>query len=242
VRYSPHVKVAIAVVLFACSSPPPAPPAPERPASLADRVRVQQRRVEQFFGAWLPAAFHLEVAPDRAAMTRYAAARWKVPELPCWAVAMGTGSTLLVLDPAVWKTEACDHATDDEAAVDRVIAHELVHVFHGQHRPDDPEFDHADDVGWFVEGLATWGSGQLTPDRERQLAEVLASGGGPTRLADVWTGKARYGAAGSLIRWIEQRFGRARLLQLLDLSTTAAILDNLDMTEEELLAAWRRSI
>ena len=73
----------------------------------------------------------------KKAMVAFAAERWKLPELPCWAVAMGTGTTLLLLDPPAWKTEACDHANDGPAEVDKVIAHELVHVYHGQQRPDD---------------------------------------------------------------------------------------------------------
>jgi hypothetical protein len=201
-------------------------------------VSAQQRVVEKFFGASI-APFELKIVPTHAAMQEIAAARWKVPELPCWAVAMGTGSTLLLLEPAAWKTEACDHATDTEADIDRVIAHELAHVFQGQQRPADRELANADDVGWFVEGLATYASGQLTPDRIQQVRELVAAGKAPTKLADAWTGKTRYGVSGSLVKLVDERFGRAKLLAALTASTQSELLAALGTTEDQLLAQWR---
>ena len=47
-----------------------------------------------------------------------------------------------------------------EKRVQALIAHELVHVYHGQRSPR-PDFHGMDDVGWFVEGLAVLASGQL---------------------------------------------------------------------------------
>jgi hypothetical protein len=222
------VRVSI-LVLVACASQPPA----ARPQSdpRVDRVRANQVIVEQFFGGTLQ-PYAVEVVPTHAAFEAYAKQRWGVPELPCFAVAMGTGSTLVLLEPTTWATEACDHANDTPEDVDRVIVHELVHVFHGQQRPSDRELERADEVGWFVEGLATYASGQLTPAREQQVRETAP----PAQLADAWSGKARYAISGTIVRYIDRRYGRAMLLELLPLSKNAEILAKLGLTEAELLA------
>lgn len=233
----------VTLVLAGCGSPAVAPPESPRPpppasASLDGRIAAQQRAIETFFRISLR-PYQRAIVADHRALAQAARERWKVPDLPCWAVAMGTGTTLLLLDPAAWAREACDHARDSDAEVDRVIAHELAHVLHGQQRPADPELEHADDVAWFVEGLATYASGQLTAERFAQVRELIAAGTIP-KLAEAWSGKARYAVAGSLVRTIDLRFGRAKLRALLDASTTAELLGRLQLTEPELLAAWQQ--
>jgi hypothetical protein len=180
------------------------------------------------------------VFAHRPELVAFAKNRWHMPDLPCFAVAMGTGSTLAVLEPAAWPTEACDHATADD--LDLVVAHELVHVFHGQHRPDDPELDRADPVGWFVEGLAVYASGQLDPKRRAQVQKLVSTGGGPQKLDDAWTGNARYAVAGTLVELVDRKLGRAKLVELLAASTNTELLAALGMTEAQLLDAWRASV
>jgi hypothetical protein len=183
--------------------------------------------------------YDLRVFAHRSEMAAFANAKWQMPELPCWAVAMGSGSTLAVLAPSVWAGEACEHDAADRQAMRLLLAHELVHVFHGQHRTDS-EFMQADEVGWLVEGLAVAASGQLDVARLGQAAKAVAEGKGPTKLADAWSGAARYGVAGSMARFVEERLGRQRMLELLGDSTNAAVLGRLGMTsEEEFLTAWR---
>jgi hypothetical protein len=228
------VRIAL-LVLIACSPPPAAKP--EQTPTLEERVRAHGVVVETFFDAKL-APYDVVIVPTHAAMVEVATAKWRATELPCFAVAMGTGSTLLLLDPAAWKTEACDHGSDGPAEVDRVIVHELVHVLHGQQRPADRELANADAVGWFVEGLATYAADQLGPARMQALrASKLAD-----KLDDVWTGKTRYAAAGTLVRFVDRRIGRAKLRALLPLSTNAEILAAIGMTEAELLAAWQGAL
>jgi hypothetical protein len=226
------------VLLVACSAAPPPLPPPE----LEPRFAAQQHAVEAFFGATMPRPYAVHVVPTHAAMVAFAAKRWKLPDLPCWAVAMGTGTTLLLLDPPAWKTEACDHANDGPAEVDKVIAHELVHVFHGQHRPDDMEFEQADAIDWFVEGLAIYAAGQLDDERLAQVSELVRSGNEPKRLADAWSGKARYAVSGTLVRLIDRRIGRTSLRGLLPLSKPVDLLAAIGMTESELLEAWQTSV
>lgn len=226
------------IAVCSCRSPSPPPPAAAASDPLAARIAAAERTVVAFFGAPL-APYQLARVSTHRAMVEFAHHKWEVPELPCFAVAMGSGSTLLLLEPATWSREACDHAHDSDRDIDRVIAHELVHVFHGQHRPSDPEFAGADDAAWFVEGLATFASGQLDARREAQLRDLVAAGKAPTRLADAWSGPARYAVAGALVRAIERKFGRAMLARLLARSTTAEILSDLAISEPELLALGR---
>jgi hypothetical protein len=225
------MRALVAVVVAGCGGA-------QHPATLADRVHAQEHVVEAFFGEKV-GPYELVVVGSHADMAKTAAAKWHATELPCFAVAMGSGSTLLLLEPAKWASDACDHAHDTPADVDRVIAHELVHVFHGQHRPGDRELDKLDDgAAWFAEGLAAYAADQLQPDRMAQLASAPL----PDKLAAVWTGKARYPAAGTLVRVVDRRVGRAKLLALLPLSTNAELLAAIGLDEAGLLAAWRTDL
>lgn len=220
----------------------PAPTsAPAISPDLKPLLNLAAKTVEQFFGDPIAQPYETHVFTDRAEMSAFAAAKWKMSELPCWAVAMGTGSTFALLAPQSWAKEACDHDAADAVATERLITHELVHVYHGQHRAD-AEFNQADDVGWFVEGLAVLASGQLDDQRIRQAADAIRGDAGPKKLVDGWSGNARYGIAGTMVRLVDQRLGRAKLKTLLAASNNATILAALGMTEEEFLAAWRQSL
>ncbi len=223
-------------------APPPAPTVSAAPDPDQARVRAilaaEEPRVTAYFGSSMPRSYELRVFPHRSDMEAFARSTWQMPELPCWAVAMGSGSRLVVLAPSVWAGEACEHDPSDEEAMRLLLAHELVHVFHGQHRTDS-EFMQADEVGWLVEGLAVAASGQLDAKRLRQAAATVASGKGPTRLTEAWSGAARYGVAGSMARFVEERIGRERMVELLDDSTNAAVLGRLGIDEEGFLTAWR---
>ncbi len=205
-------------------------------AALGARIEAQQRAVEAMFRAPLR-PFQLEVLDSHAALEAFVR-----HELPCFAVATATGSRFVMLHPDKWKTEACDHDGDDDEDVDKVILHELVHVAHGQHRPDDPELDEAEAIGWFVEGLATYLADQLDVRRFGQLQEVVAARAMPRRLDDVWTGKARYALAGSLVAYIDRRWGRPAVLRMLPAISNAQILSILGIGEETLLGDWARSV
>lgn len=217
----------LSLALAACGGKPV-------PAASPDPVDAAIARgtpiVEAFFGEPL-GPYQVERFAHVADMAAYAKATWGVPELPCWAVAMGSGSTLVVLAPEVWATEACDHA--DASDLDDVIAHELTHVFQGQHRPDDVEMNLiAEDAAWFSEGLAVLVSGQL--DQRRDQAHGARP---PGKLTEVWTGEARYAMAGALVELIDRKLGRAGTIALLPASTGAEILAAVGMTEAELLEA-----
>ena len=56
-----------------------------------------------------------------------------------------------------------------------LITHELVHTYHGQHNPTR-DFTGMDDLGWFVEGLATYASGQMAHSHAGDAKAALAAG------------------------------------------------------------------
>ena len=143
---------------------------------------------------------------------------------------------VVLVSPRLW-TPDCDHDPADSQHVRDLVVHELVHVFHMQHNPSS-EFEGADEIGWFVEGLATYASGQFEHGHADRALEAVESGAVPERLAEAWSGPYRYGVSGSLVAYVDDRIGRAGLAELLGATTQAEILDRLGMTEPELLAAW----
>lgn len=216
--------------------------------ALADQVSSQaaegRKAVVQFFGTDFPAAFGVKLFPDRATLTDDWRQQAKDPGLKpeCWMVASGTAQGLTLLSPRIWSTQACDHDAADGVALQRLITHELVHVFHGQSNPN-PEFDGLDEIDWFAEGLATYASGQLDDKRLQRVRETFAAQAGkPLRLNQVWTGRDRYGQAGSLVAYIDRRFGRPMLLHMLRATSQQQLLDMLGLDEAQLVADWRASV
>jgi len=206
-------------------------------------VEVGVHQVEGFFGDRFAGPFDLRVFPDRDSLTAYWRRAWSAPEFEpqCWMVASGTAHTLAVLSPKVWKAQACEHDPSDRQTLQKLLTHELVHVYHGQRNPD-PEFQDAEEIGWFVEGVAVLASGQLDGPRTTRAREALASGKGPARLADVWSGPNRYGFAGSLVSHIDRTRGRGNLLRLLGCTTNREILSILGTSEEALLDRWKEDL
>jgi hypothetical protein len=197
--------------------------------------------VERFFGAEFPDEFEIAVLESREAFSALARQRWGIPDTQCWMVGIASGSVFGVLDPGVWETDACEHDGDDATHVQRLITHELTHVYHGQHNPS-PEFDDPGfaEVGWYAEGLAVFVSGQFDAERLAQAREVLEAGSGPERLRDAWSGEARYAIAGSIVAYLEDRYGRGALRELMGVTREAQLFEVLGVEEEgEILEGWR---
>ena len=207
---------------------------------LAEFLTNGNRAVKKFFGKKSPESFEVYVFPDRKSLTEAWRKDWNAPdfESQCWMVASGTASKLTMLSPRTWKREACEHNPDDAADTQRVVTHELVHVFHGQHNPN-PNFDGMDDVGWFVEGLAAYASGQLDSVKLASAREAIEKGKAPEALEKAWSGKYRYGVAGSIVKYIDTKFGRRMLLKMLKGTTEKELLGMLDLTEGDLLSGWK---
>lgn len=82
---------------------------------------------------------------------------------------------------AQWRA-ACEHSAADARAVRQLIAHELVHVYHGQHNPV-PDFSGLDELAWLIEGVATYASGQLDEERVARVRKLLREGKAPTAVS-----------------------------------------------------------
>lgn len=197
-------------------------------------------KIKAFFGMPLARRVEVRVFPDRAALTAFWRSSWGVPDLQseCWQVASGTASTLALLSPRVWKTEACEHDPEDSLSAKLLVLHELIHVFHGQRNPR-PGFEGMDDLSWFVEGLAAYASGQLDLIHAGAARSAIDAGAGPSALATAWSGKYRYGVAGSLVKYLDRTYGRATLIALLPAGTEEDVLRTLGVGEESLLRSWR---
>jgi hypothetical protein len=207
-------------------------------ASLKPYIKQGRQKVERFFGQPFKQAFEIEVFPDRAAFDAYFHKRWKVPKTEAWMVASGVADRLVILSPRVWKNQAAEHDPADAAHIRELIAHELVHVYHGQHNPR-PDFDGMDECGWFVEGLAVYVSGQLDQSHRTAARDALKAGKAPTRLADAWSGRYRYGVSGSMVEFVDQRYRRDVVKKLLGVVSNREALKLLKTTEDEFLAAWK---
>ena len=207
-------------------------------AALQPDIQAGIKQVEHFFGQPFQQEFEVEVLPNRAAFDEYFRKRWQVPKTEPWMVASGVADRMVILSPRVWATEAVEHNPADAGHIRELIDHELVHVFHGQHNPR-PDFDGMDDSGWFVEGLAVYVSGQLKRSHRTAAGEALKAGKGPSRLADAWSGRYRYGVSGSMVEFVDERYGREVIKKLLTVVNNEEALTLLNTTETGFLEAWR---
>jgi hypothetical protein len=201
-------------------------------------LESSRREIERFFAAPFKDRIVAEMFPSRKALDVFVKKVWSAPPTEKWMVAAGVADVLVVLSPRVWATESVDHDPYDPAHRKGILAHELVHVFHGQHNINR-EFDGMDDLGWFVEGLATYVSGQLEREHKTDAEEAIKAGKAPTNLKGAWSGRYRYGVCGSMARYIDKRYGRNMLWQLLKVTKPDEALSRLGTTESSFLISWR---
>ncbi len=195
-------------------------------------------RVETFFGSPFAEPVHVTLASDRAAFAASFPKAWGMEKTECWMVGVGVADFLVLLSPADWGKEACDHDAKNDQAVRDIVTHELVHMYHGQHNPTR-DFTGVKDLSWFIEGLAVLASGQLDRGHNNDLDAVIRTGAAPTTLAQAWTGEYRYGVAGSLVQYIDQTWGRKTIIALLPATSQTQVLDRLGVSEAELLSRWK---
>jgi hypothetical protein len=210
-------------------------------ASLKPHLDAGKKAVERFFDRPFPKTFDVEVLPSRSSFDEYFHRRWKIPKTEAWMVASGVADRMVILSPRVWNAEAREHNPANTDHVRDLIAHELVHVYHGQFCPK-PDFDGMDDMGWFVEGLAVLVSGQLEHSHRSAAADALKAGKAPARLADAWSGRYRYGVSGSMVEFVDKRFGRDVIRKLLTAQTNEEALKILNTTEAQFLENWKADV
>lgn len=196
--------------------------------------------VSTFFKGPYRNEFSIYIHPNRTSLDSTWRKDWNVPEFKseCWMVASGVASKLDLLSPACWKAEACEHNYTETTKTQQLITHELVHVYHGQLNAS-PDFSNVEGIDWFVEGLATFASGQCDSLRLAEVKEAVAANKTPNQLDNFWSGKLKYGLSGSIVMYLSHKYGKARLTELLPLTKKTEILSALHISETELLVDWR---
>ena len=196
-------------------------------------------KAKSFFGTAYKSKFDIYIHPNRKSLDSTWQKDWNLPTFKseCWMVASGVGKRLDVISPKTWDKEACDHKSSDEWETREILWHELVHVFHGQFNAS-PDFSDVEKIDWFVEGLAIYASGQMDSARIAEVKKAINEKKAPTSLDNFWTGKLRYGLSGSVVMYLDKKFGRTKLKALLPFSKKNEILQYLNTTEEEILQEW----
>lgn len=196
--------------------------------------------VESFFKKPFASTFAVYVHPDRQSLDGQWQKDWNMPTFKseCWMVASGVATKLDLISPVQWEKEACEHSYADKVKTQQLITHELFHVFHGQLNPS-PDFSAVEGIDWLVEGFATYASGQLDDGRVNEIKKAIAENKVPASLDDFWKGKLRYGLSGSVISYIDQHYGRAKLYELLKFTTKKQVLESLKLDEAKLIDQWK---
>jgi hypothetical protein len=237
------ILIAVMALAYSASARPPAqfsistPAGDSASAPLAMEAETSRKVIEQFFRRPYVDPVRVTIVSNRKDFDAAMPAAWGITPSQCWMVGVGVYDRLIMLSPSAWGRDACDHRPDDVNEAKTVLRHELTHVIHGQYNPTR-DFTGMDEAGWFVEGLATYVSGQLDDKRLARARETLNAGHGPDKLADAWSGKEKYGVAGSMVAYLDQTYGREKLVVLLDETSTAGILKELGTTEPEFLEGW----
>lgn len=193
-------------------------------------------RIAEVLGVF-PDTVSVRIFPDRPGFSAALTEAWGLPDTACWMVGGADDHVLYLLSPAVWGEEACDHDPGDDLHRRLLVAHEAVHVFHGQVNPSD-DLGLLEDLGWFIEGLATYASGQFDRSHVDRAREAIATGVVPEHLSQAWSGPFRYGVAGSMAAFIDHRWGRQTFRDALMVTSQSALLDLLGTTEPGFLEEW----
>ena len=205
-----------------------------------DAIRNGESVATTFFTVPPLQPFSISIYPDRATLTDRWRVAWQLPSFQpeCWLIAAAWATELDLLSPRVWSRDACGHDAGNTTHLRNVLAHEVVHILHaqvGQHA----NFGNLLNAQWFTEGLAVYVSGMLDVDYAGAVQARLNAGFAPRTLAEVWNDQANYPLSGSIVRYIDRRYGRTALRDLLTARSTTTILTRLNVGEAELLTAWR---
>ncbi len=211
--------------------------------NLNEYEHLIQNGIEQavsFFDNNFPQNFNVYIHPNRQTLDSTWRKDWNMPDFKseCWMVASGIATKLDIISPKIWNTESCEHDYSETIKTQQLITHELVHVFHGQMNPS-PDFATTTGIDWFIEGLATYASGQCDSIRINAMMIEIKNNTAPVSLDNFWKGKNKYGLSGSIVMYIDKNYGRKKLYTLLHLTNKAEILNALDLTEPKLIHDWK---
>ena len=209
--------------------------------SVKTNVRESSHKVLLFMGKPKIRPFEVVICGDRASFDKELAAEYLTPNAQRWMVGAGMSRGLCILNPSRWNTDAVDHDSSNLAATKRIICHEIVHVYHSQINPSK-EFDGMDDLGWLVEGLAVYASGQLDTEHKSDDIKAVQANAVPDKLSNFFGGRYGYGISGSLVGYIDHRYGHKKLLDLLRLTKPDEVLTQLKTSETALIVDWKASL
>lgn len=202
-------------------------------------IKKGVRSVERFWKIPFKSDFDIYIHPDRQSIDSMWQKDWKTPDFKseCWMAASGDAAKLNLISPKLWEKETCEHTYSDLIKTQQLVTHELFHVFHGQLNAS-PDFSNVEGMDWFVEGLATYASGQCDTARISEVKKRISENKMPNSLDAFWTGKMKYGLSGSMVMYIDKKYGRKKLKALLVFNKKTEILQSLQITEKELLNDW----
>lgn len=102
------------------------------------------------------------------------------------------------------------------------------------------DFSDAEGIDWFVEGIATYASGQCDSLRITEIKKAISENKIPKGLNNFWTGNLKYGLSGTLVMYIDKIYGRDKLIELLKFIKKTEMLSLLEISESDLLADWMK--
>jgi hypothetical protein len=216
-------------------------------SSIVSRIEKElgngNKTVTEFFHSAFKKKFEVYFFPTRIELDKQWSKDWGGPNFKsqCWMVASGVARRLDLLSPLCWKKDACEHNAADSVEVQKIITHELVHVFHAQHNPN-PTFDGMDDLSWLIEGLATFVSGQLNEERINKVSVQLKEGKNSSLSFTIMDRADKYGRAGCFVQFLEKKYGRKKLIKLLSLTDLSSILKVLKTDETSLITSWKNNM
>lgn len=198
------------------------------------------KNVERFFDDHYKNKFDVFIYPDRKSLDSTWRNDWKIPgfKSECWMVASGVSKKIDILSPKIWDAESCEHKYDQKEQTQQLITHELVHVFHGQLNVS-ADFNDVKNIDWFIEGLATYASGQCDSSRVMEVIKVIKNETIPESIDQFWTGKLKYALSGTMVMYIDKKYGRSKIKDLLRFNEEQGILQTLGITEIKLLSGWK---
>jgi hypothetical protein len=210
---------------------------------IVEMTDVGIKIVNDFFQDNFKVKFKLYIHPNRKSLDSTWQSNWQMPNFKseCWMVGSGTAVRFDLLSPSAWINEACEHDPADLETSSKLITHELVHVYHGQCNPS-PDFSSTNGLDWFIEGLATYVSGQYDNERRSEVKNAIVENKIPPSLEHYWTGTLRYGICGSIVQYIASEYNEDLMHKLLVCVNLNELLDHLETTEEELIQGWKSSM
>ncbi len=206
-------------------------------------IRKGIKHTTNFFQTSFNRNFEIYIHPNRKSLDSTWQKDWNMPSFKsqCWMVASGVANKLDIISPVRWDSLACEHTYSNTIKTQKLITHELVHVFHGQ-KNKSPDFSNVTGIDWFVEGLATYVSGQCDADRIAKVKNVVLENKAPTSLINFWKGSLKYGLSGTMVMYLNNKYGYDKLTHLLKYNNAKDIFSSLNTTELEILQGWKNYI